>query len=211
MQYCSAVILIHRSTANFGTAGANSVATASCEAARDACVAKACQLAHIVQDYQNHHGSVLTMSGVALHTIAMAATTLVANIVESSGSGTSGSPIRNQILSLKQCMRALSQLETSYCVTRRVRKLIQLVIRLLNLNLDQELALSYVLPPSIPQGTQPEIGMLQQTALSHDPCTSNDLGNARMESWNCPELTSPFMVEDFLFPTTAQSDFLLFV
>jgi hypothetical protein len=219
MQYCSAVILIHRPAAHFGTAGTDSTASANSEAARKTCVAKACQLARIIQDYQNHHGSVSTMSGVALHTIAMAATTLIANIVESrgSGSGVPRSPIQNQILSLKQCMHALGQLEKSYCVTRRVRKIIQLVIRLLNLNLDQQLALPYVPPPSMPHAAQPEIGMLHQQQSrpmqltpSHHPCTSNNFGTLPMELWDCPESTSPFMVEDFLFPTMAQSDFLPF-
>jgi hypothetical protein len=218
MQYCSAVILIHRPAAHFGTPGTDSTATADSEAARKTCVSKACQLARIIQDYQNRHGSVSTMSGVALHTIAMAATTLIANIVESrgSGSGVPRSPIQNQILSLKQCMHALGQLEKSYFVTRRVRKIIQLVIRLLNLNLDQQLPLPYVAPPSMPHATQPEIGMQEQQSGPmhimpfHHPRTSNDLGSSPMELWDCHESTSPFMVEDFLFPTMAQSDFLPF-
>jgi hypothetical protein len=150
------------------------------------------------------------MSGVALHTIATAATTLIANIVESRAgeSGVAGSTTESQVICLKQCMRALGQLETSYVVTRRVRKIIQLVIRLVNLDLGQQAAL-----PFVPQGF-PEMEMQHKMdPVPMDPthCSpTDDQAGLLMGVWDCNEATSPFMVEDFLFPTTTQFDFLPF-
>lgn len=152
------------------------------------------------------------MSGVALHTIATAATTLIANIVERRGSGISDGvkPMESQLLCLKQCMRALGQLEKSYFVTRRVRKIIQLVIRLLNLDMGQKLTLPFVSPPSMP--SVPEIGMQREMEpvpiVPPSAGTSDDASSLAMEMWDCPESTSPFMVEDFLFPAPTQFDFL---
>jgi hypothetical protein len=154
------------------------------------------------------------MSGVALHTIATAATTLIANIVESRAgeSGAAGSIAESQVICLKQCMGALGQLETSYFVTRRVRKIIQLVIRLVNLDLGQQPALPFA--PQAPIAPVPEMEMLHKTELivMEPPyCSPCDNQSALpMEMWDCPEVTSPFMVEDILFPTISQFNFLPF-
>jgi hypothetical protein len=216
LQYCSATILLHRSTAHFGTAGTSATISADSEAARNTCVAAACQIALILSDYQIHHGSASTMSGVALHTIATAATTLIANIVESRGSGgcASAKTMESQLMYLKQCMRTLGQLEKSYFVTSRVRKIIQLVIRLLNLDLgQQQLVPPVVSPPAIhpvpgleiPHETETMQMPPQQTGAGDDP------GILPLELEDYPEWTSPFRVEDFLFQTTTtQFDFLPF-
>lgn len=152
------------------------------------------------------------MSGVALHTIATAATTLIANIVESGErrSDAARSSIESQLMCLKQFIRALGQLEKSYCVTRRVRKIIQLVIRLSNLDLEQQPALPFVPPASMP--SIPEMEMQQKSGVMQmlpPHSGANDvLGAPLMEMWDCPNDTSSFMMEDFLFPTMTQYDFL---
>lgn len=128
MQYRSATILLHRPTAGFGTPSSH--LTASNPSSRSTCVASAAQIARFLQDYDEHHGNASTMSGVALHTISTAATTLIAEIAERKGSEDT-----SQLFScLRRCIRSLAELEKSYRVARRVRKISQLVMRLCNLD-----------------------------------------------------------------------------
>ena len=211
MQYYSAIILLHRSAAHFGT---TIKPTADSEVARQKCVYNACQIAQILKNYQTIHGSVSTMSGVALHAIATGATTLIANIAEAGGKEDrlDGSSMASQLSYLKQCMRALSQLEKSYHVTRRVRKIIQLVIQLSNLDLDQQLNEAYDAPSSGRSRSVPEIPTNLQPfpASSSDSVASYVLGDIQMESWHCSDPTFPFKIDNFSFPTIMQYDFVPF-
>jgi len=209
MQYCSAIILLHRSEAQFGTSGDT---TTESIAARRKCVANACQIAQILQNYQLVYGSVSTMSGVALHAIATATTTLIAHIAESRGKGDciDESLIVNQLGYLKQCMRALGQLEKSYHVTRRVRKIIQLVMQVSNLDLDQLPSDSFITPLSGPSSSAGELQMNRrplQMFLS-DSAINEAADDLLMESWDSLELTGPFATQNFTFPSITQYDFM---
>jgi len=211
MQYYSAIILLHRSEAHFGTVINTTVGS---EAAREKCVANACQIAQILHNYQAVYGSASTMSGVALHAIATAATTLIANIAETRGKDESaeGSPIASQLRYLKQCMRTLGQLEKSYHVTRRVRKIIQLVIQLSNLDLDQQLNEAYVTPSSGRSDSVAEIQTipgLMHTASS-DLDTSHIPEDLLIETWGFPNLMGSLAGENFSFPTTFHYDAIPF-
>jgi hypothetical protein len=127
MQYSAALILLHRQLANFGN---DSIRSPESESSRRLCVDNACSIADYIQDYYDQHGSIMTMSWVALHVIATASTTLVANIAERKVDD----DLKRQLSCLQKCMSGLHELEKSHVVTRRVRKVIQHAIRLLNLD-----------------------------------------------------------------------------
>ncbi|KAB5580231.1 fungal-specific transcription factor domain-containing protein [Coniochaeta sp. 2T2.1] len=128
MQYAAAMILLHRPLADFGKDPKQRVAAS--EVSRGICVRNACDIAQYLQEYFNQHGSVLTMSWIALHIVATAATTLIGNIAERRADVEA----EHQLDCLRQCLGALNELEKSHVVTRRVRKVIQHAIRLLNLD-----------------------------------------------------------------------------
>lgn len=135
MQYAAAMILLHRPLAQFGkdlnfNLLAGPSASASAELSRQICVDHASRIARCVQEYSDCHGSVMTMSWVSLHIVATAATTLIANIAERR----SGADVAQQLDSLRKCLGTLNELEKSHVVTRRVRKVIQSAIRLLNID-----------------------------------------------------------------------------
>jgi hypothetical protein len=200
MQYSSATILLHRPTASFGNPSRASSSPSSLSA-RQTCVSNACRISHILTDYQTHHGSCITMSGVALHTIATAATTLIANIVESKSQ-----PIDSQFTCLRQCIRSLTQLEKSYLVTRRVRKIIQIIMRLLNLDIGHNTLPLDGLTLSV-SGNRHRIernGSFGSDAPSLMECATMNSVSDDSGMWELPE-TSPFRVEDFMFPASAQS------
>ena len=128
MQYFAAMILLHRPLAHFGKDLA--MQSSASEISRQICIDNACSIARLLQEYHDQHGSVLTMSWIALHIIATASTTLIANIAERKA----GSNVDHQLGYLRKCLDALNELEKSHVVTRRVRKVIQHAIRLLNLD-----------------------------------------------------------------------------
>ncbi|PGH28271.1 hypothetical protein AJ80_00162 [Polytolypa hystricis UAMH7299] len=129
MQYAAAMILLHRPLAQFGKD--SSVRSSAGEISRQICVDNACLIAQYAQEYYEQHGSVFTMSWIALHIVATAATTLIANIAERRNGGLG---MDQQLDSLRKCLGTLNELEKSHVVTRRVRKVIQQAIRLLNLD-----------------------------------------------------------------------------
>ena len=128
MQYSSAAILLHRPLANFGTSPPNP--SPNSKLSREICVHHACLIAQYLQHYREHHGSVQTMSWIALHMIATASTTLIANLSEHGDD----SSLQRQLSCLQSCIRALSELEKSHVPTRRVRKVIQQAMRILDLD-----------------------------------------------------------------------------
>lgn len=134
MQYAAAMILLHRPGAQFGKGTPCQSSTS--ETSRQICVDNAVAISQYLQEYTEQHGSVLTMSWIALHIIATASTTLIANIAERR----SGSQQEPQLEALRKCLDSLSELEKSHTVTRRVRKVIQQAIRLLNLDATVKLS-----------------------------------------------------------------------
>ena len=130
--------------------------------ARQTCVQSAMRMGDLLQDYDHQHGHAQAMSGMsislsahprsfplllslhpnlatshtgtALHPISTAATILVAEIVDRKSSANAHLPSTQQALRcLKRCIKTLSELEKAYLVARRVRKIIQLIMRLCNL------------------------------------------------------------------------------
>ena len=135
MQHSAAAILLHRPLASFGSA--TSHPTQAGEVSREICVRHACLIAQRLRDYQKAHESTLTMSWIALHMIATAATTLVANLSDHSADAN----VTRQLSSLQVCIKALTDLEKSHLPTRRVRKVIQHAMRILDLSEKVENAL----------------------------------------------------------------------
>lgn len=129
MQYSSAMILLHQPTAKFGSR-LNEPGSRTATS-RKQCVLYATGIARCLQDYRRKYGDATSLSGVSLHTIATAATTLVADMAERKSGDMS-----LEMHSLKICVRTLGELETTYFVARRVRKIIQLIIRVCHLESD---------------------------------------------------------------------------
>lgn len=128
MQYSSATILLHRPLADFGNSSGHS--TSAFKVSRDICINHACLIAQYIHHYQDNHGTVLSMSWIALHMIATATTTLIASLSEAEAfPGT-----ERQLSCLQTCMKALSELEKSHVPTRRVRKVVQQAMRILDLD-----------------------------------------------------------------------------
>ena len=156
MQHASAQILLHRPQAQFGRASID--VNPERDASRRICVENACTIADYLKDYSGCYGSVSTMSWVALHIIATAATTLIAAAVE----GREMSDPVQLLTCLKMCLGSLGELEKSHVVTRRVKKVIQHAMRLLHL--DEQLASDWSMT------SMPWIGTSQQlTPFIEDP------------------------------------------
>lgn len=194
MQYCSAVILLHRPSANFGTG------TAGCppSESRNICIENATSIAQFLQEYRSCHGDATTLSGVALHTIATAATTLIADIAERKESGAS-----SQLLSLKACVRTLGELEQTYIVARRVRRIIQLVMRLCQLDFDKGVGQQVTPPVEVtPANRFNRVDMFSSQDLFGE-MSMGDSSLAETPFLGC----SPFSLDEFL-PLSSQSDIL---
>ncbi|KJR87588.1 uncharacterized protein SPSK_01495 [Sporothrix schenckii 1099-18] len=141
MQYSAAVILLHRPLAQFGaepTPHAIAYGPYSShnrpspkETSRQICIQHACLIAQYLQQYEECHGSLRTLSWVTLHMISTAAATLIATLSERRDTPGSNTPYL--VSSLQMCIRTLGALEESHLPTRRVRKLFLHAMRLLNL------------------------------------------------------------------------------
>lgn len=129
MEYYSSKIHLHRPTANFGSSlvfsdGQDSVS-------RNICIENAENVANAITDYRSLYGDVSTMSGIGLHMIATAATILIANIAEKGSKDTS-----RQMHALQTCIRGLCDLEKTYHVARRVRRVIRLILGLCHVDIS---------------------------------------------------------------------------
>lgn len=129
LQYSAAMILLHQPTARFGSRPEDPLDRSA--HSRRQCITFATAMASCLQDFQQQHGDVTALSGIALHSISLAATTLVASIAEKKSADA-----LSELHSLKACVRALGELETTYIVARRVRKIVQLIIRVCHIETD---------------------------------------------------------------------------
>jgi hypothetical protein len=129
MQYLSSRIILHRPTAGFGSS--KSRLGASSRVSRQNCLDNAIYIASALRDYRNTYGDATTLSGVGLHSIATASTILIADVAERRSTDAT-----MQTMALKTCVVALSELEKTYKVARRVRRIIQLVMGLCHLDID---------------------------------------------------------------------------
>lgn len=128
MQYSSAAILLHRPLASFGNSAEGP--TPAGRVSREICINHACLIAQYIRHYQDTHGTVISMSWISLHMIATATTTLIASLSETEVDGGT----ERQLSCLQTCIRALHELEKSHIPTRRVRRVIQQAIRILDLD-----------------------------------------------------------------------------
>lgn len=122
MQYCSAMILLHRPAARFGITFTNE-SNASLEA-RSTCVHYATRMTHMVQDYRHHHGSASTMLGTALYNITTAGIVLIANMADDP------SQVGPQHwLCIDTCIQSPEEMEVSSLVARPVLKQLRYLMR----------------------------------------------------------------------------------
>jgi hypothetical protein len=134
LQYHSAMILLHRSTARFGRS--QSEATPISQGSRAVCVEHVLQIATILDDYTRSYGSTMTMLGTALYNITMAAVVLIAIRAEKA------SEASNEYLSsLTSCIGALEELQITYVSGKTILKQLRYLMRrckLLNLREDSQ-------------------------------------------------------------------------
>ena len=140
LQYYSALILLCRPSAGFGTPGPperDDKTSDLTSRSRATCVKSAMQMGDLLEGYTRQHGDATTMSGVGLHPISTAATVLIAEIVDrkkmSSTALKYGSTTQQHFRCLKRCIMTLAELEKTYLVAKRVRKIIRMLMRLCNL------------------------------------------------------------------------------
>ncbi|KAK5404219.1 hypothetical protein LTR06_009778 [Exophiala xenobiotica] len=194
MQYSSALILLHQPAARFGTrleAPESRSATS-----RRQCVHHATEIARFLQDYRQKHGDASSLSGVSLHIIATAATTLVAYITEGKPADVSAG-----MHFLKICVRTLGELETTYFVARRVRKIIQLIIRICHLESDY-LASHHSM--ALASSSQHEV-VIGDRSRCNDFMSEQIEANSSLFTEETLSGYSPFAFDEFL-PTSAHFD-----
>jgi hypothetical protein len=81
-------------------------------------------ISKIVQNYAAVYGSANTMMGPALYNITTAAITLIAEITQKHGHD-----VAEESASLSICLRAVKEMESADSVARKVRKLVQTIVR----------------------------------------------------------------------------------
>ncbi len=126
MQYCSALILLHRSVARFGIAPTN--ASVESREARRICVLHATRIIQMTSDYRQHHGSASTMLATALYNVTIAGILLIANMADDASSVDS-----QQLLCIDTCIRSLEEMELSSIVAHKVLKQLRYLMRRCNL------------------------------------------------------------------------------
>ena len=126
MQFCAAIILLHRPTARFGVLAVHA-SNESLES-RKICAIHATQIANVIRDYRQHHGPANTMLGTALYNITMAAIVLIAYLADDTS--IEGS---HYLLNISTCVRGLEDLESSYIVARTVLKQLKHLMHRCNL------------------------------------------------------------------------------
>ena len=134
LQFHSAMILLHRSTARFGTNHAETTPTA--QESRAVCVKHVLQMTCILDDYRMAHGSAMTLLGTALYNVTLAAVVLIAIRAEQS------SDVSNEYLpNLTTCIAALEEIQLSYVSAKTILKQLRYLMRrckLLNLKEDSQ-------------------------------------------------------------------------
>lgn len=122
MQFCSAMMLLRRPTARFGT----DVSTSSqvSNEARAICLDYAVRLSLILDDYRKFHGHACTVIGTALYNITMAAVVLIANRAEHASNSTA-----EHLKCLTSCIRALEEIQVSYISARTIIKQLKYLMR----------------------------------------------------------------------------------
>jgi hypothetical protein len=115
LQYHAAMIILHRSTARFGTS--QSEATPISQGSRAVCVEHVLHIAGILDDYRASYGTAITLLGLALYNITVAAVVLIAIRAEKA------SEASNEYLSsLTSCIGALEEMQTTYASAKTILK-----------------------------------------------------------------------------------------
>lgn len=121
LQFHAAMILLHRSTARFGT---SQEATPISQESRAVCVEHVLQIATILDDYRRYYGSAMTLLGLALYNITVAAVVLIAIRAEQA------SEASNEYLSsLTSCIGALEEMQTTFVSAKTILKQLRYLVR----------------------------------------------------------------------------------
>lgn len=122
LQFHGAMILLHRSSARFGTDPTEN--TPISQESRAICLEHVLQIGRILDDYTASHGSPMTLVGVAMYNITSAAVVLIALRAEQSSEAT------NECLSaLTTCIAALEEIQRCHMSAKTVLKQLRYLMR----------------------------------------------------------------------------------
>jgi hypothetical protein len=203
LQYHAAMIILHRSTARFGTS--QSEATPISQGSRAVCVEHVLHIAGILDDYRASYGTAITLLGLALYNITVAAVVLIAIRAEKA------SEASNEYLSsLTSCIGALEEMQTTYASAKTILKQLRYLVRqckLLNVKGDSQalgdanaslLVRRATLDPEVdspPIALLPQI--LQQEWSTSDATALMDSGQFMLALENCEALQTMGSWNDF--------------
>lgn len=128
MQYCAAIIILYRPLAGFGKSDTRKVETS--DKFRNICVQHAVRIANYLTDYRAFHTNATTLSGIALHIIEMACTIFISEIAERLKT----TDVTNEYTYLAICVKTLLELEQTYLVAQKVRKILKKIVNVCNLD-----------------------------------------------------------------------------
>ncbi|EGE81552.2 hypothetical protein BDDG_04495 [Blastomyces dermatitidis ATCC 18188] len=128
MQYCAAIIILYRPPAGVGKVDTRKLETA--DKFRNICVQHAIKIANYLTDYRVYHSNATTLNGIALHIIEMACTILISDIAER----VKTTDVTSEYTYFAICVQTLLELEQTYLVAQKVRKILKKIINLCNLD-----------------------------------------------------------------------------
>ncbi len=122
LQFHAAMILLHRSTARFGTDQSDNNPTS--QGSRAICVEHVLHIARMLADYRMSHGSAMTLIGTALHSITLAAVVLIAIRAEQFSEASD-----EYLSSLTTCIAALEEIQLSFASAKTILKQLRYLMR----------------------------------------------------------------------------------
>ena len=202
MQFCSAMILLHRPTARFGTTVSNNLQVSM--DSKTTCLEYAVRMSRVLDDYRKLHGHACTVIGTALYNITMAAVVLIANRAEQPSNA-----IFEHLDCLTSCIRALEEISISYVSARTILKQLKYLMRrckLLDLTADAQAlrdanaSLFQRKASDVMDGESPPInlaGQILPTLSAFDETDQMDSGQFLMALEDCDALHTMGSWNDF--------------
>lgn len=171
------------------------------------CIENAKNIANALRGYRQTYGDCTTLSGGGLHVIATASTILIAGIAEKRSAD-----IGEQVSALATCVQSLSEMEKTYRVARRVRRIIRLVMGLCQLDVESAEMLQGSQGTVTPAIIKQSLEMIRTgSELPVDANTPNfvnmDNGDVPTLSWNDSLYANDFLLGSSQFDIMYSLDY----
>lgn len=185
LQFHGAMILLHRSSARFGTHETENTPTSQESRAR--CLDHVLQIGRILADYRASHGSAMTLVGVAMYNITSAAVVLIALRAEQSSEAT------NECLSaLTTCIAALEEIQRCHTSAKTVLKQLRYLMRRCKLLSTKEDSLALLAANASLLQRRPT----NDTLVESPPVAL--LGQVMQQDWSSADATSMMCSGQFM-------------